>query len=148
MKVGTPVETLAGERRVGITPEGTRELCLRGHQVVVQAGAGATVGIDDDAYRHAGAEVVDTAAELFGVSDLVVKVKQPLSPEVELLRPGQLLFTYLHLPGAPELRLALEESEAVCVAYETIEDEHGGLPLLNPMSESSMLPLPVAGVYW
>ena len=135
MKIGVPKEIKNHEYRVGLTPASVREFVAHGHSVQVQAGAGAAIGLDDAQYRAAGATLVDTAQEVFAQSDMIVKVKEPQPQECAMLRPGQLLYTYLHLAPDPEQTAALVKSGAVCVAYETITGVNGGLPLLAPMSE-------------
>jgi len=135
MKVGVPTEIKPDEYRVALTPAGARELSEHGHEVVVQAGAGEGSGIADAEYEAQGARLAPDAAAVFAEAELVLGVKEPQPGEVELLRPGQTLFTYLHLAPAPELTRSLCESGATCVAYETVEDGHGRLPLLAPMSE-------------
>ena len=135
MKIGVPKEIKNHEYRVGLTPASVREFVAHGHSVQVQAGAGAAIGLDDAQYRAAGATLVDTAQEVFAQSDMIVKVKEPQPQECAMLRPGQLLYTYLHLAPDPEQTAALVKSGAVCVAYETITGANGGLPLLAPMSE-------------
>jgi alanine dehydrogenase len=135
VKVGVPSEIKPDEYRVAITPIGVRELTERGHEVLIQAAAGDGSSITDSAYESQGARIVPGAAAVFDEADMVLKVKEPQPPEVELLRAGQTLFTYLHLAPAPELTRGLCESGATCVAYETVEDELGRLPLLAPMSE-------------
>ncbi len=119
----------------GLTPAGVRELIAHAHQVVVERGAAAGIGIPDDAYRAAGAKVVDSAAEVFAGTDMIVKVKEPQSKEIALLRPGQVLFTYLHLAADKVQTEGLVRSGATCIAYETVTDPRGTLPLLAPMSE-------------
>ena len=135
MRIGVPRETKPDEYRVALTPAGTRELTERGHEVLVQAGAGDGSVIPDAEYEAQGARIVPDAPAVFAEAEMVLKVKEPLQPEVELLREGQLLFTYLHLAPAPELTAALCASGATCVAYETVADSGGRLPLLAPMSE-------------
>jgi alanine dehydrogenase len=135
MKIGVPKEIKNHEYRVGLTPASVREFVAHGHSVRVQAGAGAAIGLDDAQYRAAGATLVDTAQEVFAESDMIVKVKEPQPQECAMLRPGQLLYTYLHLAPDPGQTAALVKSGAVCVAYETITGANGGLPLLAPMSE-------------
>ncbi len=135
MKIGVPKEIKNHEYRVGLTPASVREFVAHGHSVQVQAGAGAAIGLDDAQYRAAGATLVDTAQEVFAQSDMIVQVKEPQPQECAMLRPGQLLYTYLHLAPDPEQTAALVKSGAVCVAYETITGASGGLPLLAPMSE-------------
>ncbi|MGD0103517.1 MAG: alanine dehydrogenase [Rhodopila sp.] len=135
MKVGVPKEVKSHEYRVGMTPAGVRELVQQGHQVVVEHAAGAGIGFDDDAYRSVGATVLASAAEVFATAEMIVKVKEPQPQEIALLRRGQILFTYLHL--APDMlqTQGLMKSGATCVAYETVTDRAGTLPLLAPMSE-------------
>jgi alanine dehydrogenase len=135
MQIGVPKEIKNHEYRVGLTPASVREFVAHGHAVTVQAGAGAAIGLDDAQYRAAGATLVDGAAEVFRAADMIVKVKEPQPQECAMLRPGQLLYTYLHLAPDPEQTAALVKSGAVCVAYETITGANGGLPLLAPMSE-------------
>jgi alanine dehydrogenase len=135
MRIGVPTEIKSDEYRVAITPAGVRELSARGHEVLVQAGAGDGSAMDDDQFRAQGAEIVPDPQTVFAQSELVLKVKEPQLAEVELLRKGQTLFTYLHLAAEPELARGLQESGATCIAYETVEDEGGRLPLLAPMSE-------------
>jgi alanine dehydrogenase len=135
MLIGIPKEIKNQEYRVGMTPAGVHELCHHGHQVMVQQQAGHAIGFDDDSYRAAGAEIVTGVAEIFERAEMIVKVKEPQPEECDRLREGQLLFTYLHLAADPEQTVRLLESGATCVAYETVTDELGGLPLLAPMSE-------------
>jgi alanine dehydrogenase len=135
MLVGVPREIKSHEYRVGLTPGSVRELVHNGHRVVVETNAGLGIGCPDSAYRGAGAEVVGSAAEVFAAADMVVKVKEPQAAECELLRDGQILFTYLHLAPDPAQTRALVESGCVAIAYETVTDIRGGLPLLAPMSE-------------
>ena len=135
MIVGVPTEIKPDEFRVALTPAGVRELTARGHEVLIEAGAGTGSAIEDEHYAAQGARIVDSAAAVFAAAELVLKVKEPQASEVALLRPGQTLFTYLHLAAAPELTAGLQASGATCIAYETVENAAGGLPLLAPMSE-------------
>ncbi|WP_336978577.1 alanine dehydrogenase [Altererythrobacter fulvus] len=135
MIVGTVREIKNNEFRVGLTPEGAEELVHSGHQVLVQSGAGLGIGSSDEAYVRAGAEIVAEAAEVFARAELIVKVKEPQPGERAMLREGQILFTYLHLAPDPEQAADLMASGAVCIAYETVTDSSGGLPLLKPMSQ-------------
>ncbi len=135
MKVGVPTEIKSDEYRVAITPIGVRELTERGHEVLVQAGAGEGSAIFDADYEAQGGRIVATAEDVFGEAEMVLGVKEPQPGEVAMLREGQTLFTYLHLAPAPELTKGLCDSGATCVAYETVEDKLGRLPLLAPMSE-------------
>jgi alanine dehydrogenase len=135
MKVGVPTEIKTDEYRVALTPAGVRELVENGHEVVVQAGAGEGSSISDADYAEQGASILPSAEAVFGEADMIVKVKEPQPPEVAMLEPRHTLFTYLHLAPDPELTRGLVESGATCVAYETVEDTRGRLPLLAPMSE-------------
>ena len=135
MIVGVPKEVKVGENRVGMVPAGVQALVDAGHHVFVQAGAGTGSGIPDEAYHAVGAEVVPDAASAWRGADMVVKVKEPVADEYGFLRPGLVLFTYLHLAAVRELTLALMEREATAIAYETVEGPDGSLPLLAPMSE-------------
>ncbi|MDQ4041038.1 MAG: alanine dehydrogenase, partial [Actinomycetota bacterium] len=135
MKIGVPAEVKTDEHRVALTPAGARELTDRGHDVVVQRGAGAGSGFADDDYVSQGATVAPDAEGVFAQAELIVKVKEPQPPEVALLRPRHVLFAYLHLAPDPQLTRGLLESGATCVAFETVEDARGRLPLLAPMSE-------------
>src|SRR5918994_1552518 len=135
MKVGVPTEIKTDEYRVALTPSGVRELVEHGHEVIVQAGAGEGSAISDADYVEQGARVAPDAESVFGDADMIVKVKEPQPPEVALLEPRHTLFTYLHLAPDAELTRGLVESGATCVAYETVEDARGRLPLLAPMSE-------------
>ncbi len=135
MRIGVPREIKSHEYRVGLTPGSVRELVHHGHQVLVESGAGAGIGCADAAYRAAGAEIAANAAEVFAFAELVVKVKEPQPVEFPLLRPGQVLFTYLHLAPDPAQTRALVESGVSAIAYETVTDANGRLPLLAPMSE-------------
>jgi len=133
--IGVPAEIKADESRVALTPSGVRELTDRGHDVLVQAGAGEGSAIADDAYVTQGARIVPDAAALFAEAELIVKVKEPQPDEVARLGPRHTLFTYLHLAADAELTRGLMETGATCIAYETVEDVRGRLPLLAPMSE-------------
>ena len=135
MRVGCPKEIKNHEYRVGLTPGSGREYVAHGHEVLVETGAGAGIGADDNAYRAAGAAIARTAADVFAKSDMIVKVKEPQPQEWAQLREGQILYTYLHLAPDPEQTRGLLASGVTAVAYETVTDERGGLPLLAPMSE-------------
>jgi alanine dehydrogenase len=135
VKIGVPKEIKTHEYRVGLTPAGVRELTVHGHLVTVERNAAAGIGIPDDAYRAAGATVVDSAADVFAASDLIVKVKEPQASEIAMLRQGQVLFTYLHLAADKAQTEGLLRTGATCIAYETVTDRSGALPLLAPMSE-------------
>lgn len=135
MNIGVPSEIKAQEFRVGLTPMAVREYVTAGHTVLVQANAGAGIEATDAAYIEAGARIVSSAAELFATADMIVKVKEPQPSEWKMLREGQILFAFLHLAPDPEQANGLIESGCVAVAYETVTDDVGGLPLLAPMSE-------------
>jgi alanine dehydrogenase len=135
MRIGIPTEIKTDEYRVAITPAGVRELTAHGHEVLLQSGAGSGSAFDDDAFIAQGARILPDADALFAESELVLKVKEPQPEEVAKLRADQTLFTYLHLAAEPELARGLMESGATCIAYETVEDAAGHLPLLAPMSE-------------
>jgi alanine dehydrogenase len=135
VKIGVPKEIKTHEYRVGLTPAGARELVAHGHHVTVEHNAAAGIGFPDEVYRAVGATVANTAAEVFAASDLIVKVKEPQPQEIALLRQGQVLFTYLHLAADKEQTEGLMRCGATCIAYETVTDVHGALPLLAPMSE-------------
>jgi len=135
MRVGVPREIKVQEHRVGLTPMAVREYRSHGHEVLVEAGAGAGIGADDAAYVAAGARIANTAAEVFGAAEMIVKVKEPQPAEWAMLRAGQILFTYLHLAPDPQQTQGLLASGCTAVAYETVTDDRGGLPLLAPMSE-------------
>lgn len=135
MLVGVPKEIKTHEYRVGLTPAAVREYVAAGHRVIVEMGAGAGIGASDNVYQKAGADVVQTAAEIFSRAEMVVKVKEPQPAEWVQLREGQILFTYLHLAPDPDQTKGLMKSGVTAVAYETVTDSFGGLPLLAPMSE-------------
>jgi alanine dehydrogenase len=135
VKVGVPTEVKPDEYRVALTPIGARELAEHGHEVLIQAGAGEGSAISDADFEAQGARIVPTEADVWGEAEMVLKVKEPQPEELGLIRSDLTLFTYLHLAPAPELTRALAESGAICVAYETVEDARGRLPLLTPMSE-------------
>ncbi|MDX1576286.1 MAG: alanine dehydrogenase [Kiloniellales bacterium] len=135
MLVGVPKEIKVHEYRVGLTPSSVRELVHNGHQVLVETDAGTGIGFDDETYRAVGAEIAGSAEEVFAAADMIVKVKEPQEREYGLLREGQILYTYLHLaPDLPQTR-GLIESGCIAIAYETVTNARGGLPLLAPMSE-------------
>jgi alanine dehydrogenase len=134
MRVGCPREIKNHEYRVGLTPGSVREYLAHGHEVLVETGAGAGIGADDNAYRAAGATIAKTAADVFAKSDMIVKVKEPQPEEWVQLRDGQILYTYLHLAPDPEQTKGLLASGVTAIAYETVTDDRGGLPLLAPMS--------------
>ncbi len=135
MIIGVPREIKAGEARVALVPSGVAAFTAHGHRVLVESGAGLGSGVADAAYAASGAELVPSAAEVWGRADLIIKVKEPVDPEFDLMRPGQLLYTYLHLASNETLTRRLLERKITGVAYETIQLEDGSLPLLTPMSE-------------
>ena len=135
MIVGVPTEIKRNENRVAVVPGGCEELALRGHEVIVQAGAGVGSGFADDTYVAAGARIVGSADDVYSAADMIVKVKEPLPEEFPRIRPGQILFTYFHFAASRELTDAMLKSGAVCIAYETVSPDGRSLPLLTPMSE-------------
>lgn len=135
MKIGTPREVKNREYRVGLTPAGARELVEAGHEVFVETGAGRVIGFADDSYAAIGCQICPDADALFDAAELIIKVKEPQPEEIERLKPGHTLFTYLHLAPDPDQARGLMASGATCIAYETVTDSHGRLPLLTPMSE-------------
>jgi alanine dehydrogenase len=135
VRIGVPKEIKTHEYRVGLTPASVRELKSQGHEILVETQAGASIGLSDAMYQNAGATMAKTAAQVFADAEMVVKVKEPQAIECKLLREGQVLFTYLHLAPDPEQGKALLKSGCVAIAYETVSDGRGGLPLLAPMSE-------------
>lgn len=147
MRVGVPKEIKVHEYRVGLTPEAVREYVSAGHEVLVETKAGAGISASDQAYETAGARIVATAAEIFAKAEMIVKVKEPQPSEWTQLREGQILFTYLHLAPDPEQTAGLLKSGVTAVAYETVTDRFGGLPLLAPMSEvAGRLSIEAAGL--
>lgn len=134
MKIGVPKEVKNHEYRVGLTPASVSELTARGHRVFVETQAGAMIGFDDTAYQAAGADILGAAVEVFDQAELIVKVKEPQAKERSWLKPHHTLFTFLHLAPDPAQTLDLLASGALCIAYETVTDEAGRLPLLTPMS--------------
>ena len=134
MKVGVPTEIKAQESRVGLTPASVQELINYGHEVIIQDKAGFGAGFENYDYEKAGAKIAPSVGDVFNDSDMIVKVKEPQSEEVSMLRENQILFTYLHLSAAPDLTKGLVGSKSICIAYETVTDENNRLPLLAPMS--------------
>ena len=135
MLLGVPKEIKIHEYRVGLTPDSVAEFIRNGHQVIVETSAGIGIGAEDKDYLAVGAEISNSAAEIFARADMIVKVKEPQKAERKLLREGQILYTYLHLAPDPDQTQDLVDSGAVCIAYETVTDAQGGLPLLKPMSQ-------------
>ena len=134
MKIGVPKEIKPQENRIGLTPESVKTLIGEGHEVLVENNGGFEAGFDNDQYTKAGAKIVKTAGDIFNDADIIVKVKEPQKVEVDMLRENQILYTYLHLAAAKELTEGLIKSKSVNIAYETITDDNGRLPLLAPMS--------------
>jgi len=135
MRIGVPREIKVHEYRVGLVPAGVRELTTAGHEVLIESGAGNGIGVDDEQFRAVGATIAARAAEVFESGEMIVKVKEPQPVECEMLRPGQVLFTYLHLAADPQQARGLIKSGATAIAYETVTAPNGSLPLLTPMSE-------------
>ena len=147
MRIGCPRETKTEEHRVGLTPAAVREAIARGHEVAIETGAGLGAGFADDAYRTAGARILATAAEVFETAEMIVKVKEPQPAERAMLQEGQLLFTFLHLAPDPDQTRDLLASGATAIAYETVTDPSGALPLLAPMSEVAGRLAPQVGAW-
>ena len=135
MLVGVPKEIKAREFRVGLVPSSVAELVRRGHEVLIEAQAGAGIGASDDEYIAVGASIAMSAADVFAKADMIVKVKEPIEPEYKLIKKDQLVFTYFHFASYEPLTKAMMESGSICLAYETVEKEDRSLPLLVPMSE-------------
>ena len=135
MRIGVPKEIKVHEYRVGLVPASVRELVHNGHDVIVEQDAGVGVGFEDADYAAIGAEILPAAADVFKTADMIIKVKEPQATEISMLRPDQILFTYLHLAAEPDQTQGLVDSGCIGIAYETVTDDRGGLPLLAPMSE-------------
>jgi alanine dehydrogenase len=135
MLIGVPKEIKPSEKRVALTPGGVETLRHHGHEVIVETNAGIGSGFTNDDYIAAGAKIIDTAAEVYAQADMIMKVKEPIAPEYNLIRKGQTLFTYFHFAASRELTEAMVKSGATCIAYETVQKADGSLPLLIPMSE-------------
>lgn len=135
MKIGLPKEIKNNENRVALTPSGVYELKQNGHEVFVQTCAGEHSGYEDLEYQKVGAEILPSLKEVYGVAEMIVKVKEPIQEEYSLVRENQIVFTYFHFASSEELTQAMLDSKSVCIAYETVESDHGKLPLLTPMSE-------------
>ena len=134
MKIGVPREIKPQENRIGLTPESVKTLTSHGHEVLIENNGGYEAGFDNDQYKSVGAKIIDKAEDIFNDAEIIVKVKEPLSNEVKMIRENQIIFTYLHLAAAKELTQGLINSKSVCIAYETVTDKNGRLPLLAPMS--------------
>ena len=134
MKIGLPKEIKPQENRIGLTPDSVKQLTSNGHEVLVESNGGFEAGFENDHYISAGAKIVDKAEDIFNDAEIIVKVKEPLSNEVKMIKENQIVFTYLHLAAAKELTAGLVKSKSICIAYETVTDSNGRLPLLAPMS--------------
>ena len=134
MKIGVPKEIKPQENRIGLTPESVKELVSNGHEVLIENAGGFEAGFENDQYKSSGAKIVEKAEDIFNDSEIIVKVKEPLSSEVKMIKENQIVFTYLHLAAAKELTQGLVDSKSICIAYETVTDNKGRLPLLAPMS--------------
>ena len=134
MKIGVPKEIKPQENRIGLTPDSVKILTSNDHEVLVESNGGFEAGFNNNQYKNAGAKIIDKAEDIFNDSDIIVKVKEPLSNEVKMIRENQIVFTYLHLAAAKELTEGLIKSKSICIAYETVTDNNGRLPLLAPMS--------------
>ena len=134
MKIGVPKEIKPQENRIGLTPDSVKSLVSNGHEVLVENDGGFEAGFDNNQYKSAGAKIVQKAEDIFNDAEIIVKVKEPLSNEVKMIRENQIVFTYLHLAAAKELTQGLINSKSICIAYETVTDKNGRLPLLAPMS--------------
>jgi alanine dehydrogenase len=134
MRIGVPKEIKPQENRIGLTPDSVKILTSNGHEVLVENNGGFEAGFDNDQYKKAGAKIVNKAEDIFNDAEIIVKVKEPLSNEIKMIRENQIVFTYLHLAAAKELTEGLVKSKSVCIAYETVTDNNGRLPLLAPMS--------------
>ena len=134
MKIGVPKEIKPQENRIGLTPESVKSLVSNGHEVLIENNGGFEAGFENDQYKSVGAQIIDKAEDIFNDAEIIVKVKEPLSNEVKMIRENQIVFTYLHLAAAKELTQSLINSKSVCIAYETVTDNNGRLPLLAPMS--------------
>ena len=134
MKIGIPKEIKPQESRIGLAPESVKQLTSLGHEVLIQSNGGFEAGFEDEQYKSVGAKIINKAEDIFDDSEIIVKVKEPLSNEVKMIRENQIIFTYLHLAAAKELTQGLIDSKSICIAYETVTDKNGRLPLLAPMS--------------
>ena len=134
MKIGLPKEIKPQENRIGLTPDSVKQLISNGHEVLVENNGGFEAGFENEHYINVGAKIVDKAEDIFNDAEIIVKVKEPLSNEVKMMREDQIIFTYLHLAAAKELTEGLVKSKSICIAYETVTDNNGRLPLLAPMS--------------
>ena len=143
MKIGVPKEIKPQENRIGLTPDSVEILTSNGHEVLVENNGGFEAGFYNEQYKSVGAKIIDKPEYVFNDAEIIVNVKVPLSHEVKMIRENQIIFTYLHLAAAKELTEGLIKSKAVCIAYETVTDDNGKLPLLAPMSAFQLLGAPV-----
>jgi len=134
MKIGVPKEIKPQENRIGLTPESVKILTSAGHEILIESNGGFEAGFENDQYHNAGAKILDKAEDIFNEAEIIVKVKEPLSNEVKMIKENQIIFTYFHLAAAKELTQGLIDSKSICIAYETVTDSNGRLPLLAPMS--------------
>ena len=134
MKIGVPKEIKPQENRIGLTPESVKTLVSEGHEVIIENNGGFEAGFENEQYTNAGAKIANAAADIFNDVEIIVKVKEPQKVEVDMIRENQIVYTYLHLAAAKELTLGLMKSNSICIAYETVTDDNGRLPLLAPMS--------------
>jgi len=134
MRIGVPTEIKPQENRIGLTPDSVKTLVSEGHEVIVQNNGGFEAGFENDQYTKAGAKIANTAADIFNDAEIIVKVKEPQKVEVDMIRENQIVYTYLHLAAAKELTEGLIKSKSINIAYETVTDDNGRLPLLAPMS--------------
>ena len=134
MKIGVPKEIKPQENRIGLTPESVKTLTSAGHEILIESNGGFEAGFENDQYHNAGAKILDKAEDIFNEAEIIVKVKEPLSNEVKMIKENQIIFTYFHLAAAKELTQGLIDSKSICIAYETVTDNNGRLPLLAPMS--------------
>jgi len=135
MKIGVPKEIKTHENRVALTPVGAEVLSKQGHSLFVETNAGKGSGFTDKEFRDAGAKILKTAKQVYSITDMIIKVKEPIKPEYKLIKEGQIVFTYFHFASSKELTVAMRKSKCIAIAYETVQKEDGSLPLLIPMSE-------------
>ena len=134
MIIGVPKEIKLQEHRIGLTPDSIKVLANKGHEVLVETNGGFEAGFTNENYKDAGAKIIDTPEEIFKKAEIIVKVKEPQANEVKMIRENQIIYTYLHLAAAKELTEGLIKTKSICIAYETVTDDNGRLPLLAPMS--------------
>ena len=134
MIIGVPKEIKLQEHRIGLTPDSVKTLADKGHEVLVQDNGGFEAGFSNEDYKNAGAKIIEKAEEIFKKAEIIVKVKEPQMNEVKMIREDQVIYTYLHLAAAKELTEGLIKTKSICIAYETVTDDNGRLPLLAPMS--------------